>query len=240
MYHSITFDDDVNTWDDWHLIPATRPVFNPPDTKTHYVNIPGANGQIDLTESLTGYPLYENRTGSIEFYVANGYEDWDIIYSKILAYLHGKTHRAYPESESNGYFYYEGRFDVNKWESDKWWSKITIDYDVYPYRKEPFSSTEPWLWDAFDFELGIVREYGDLTVDGSLKLIIDGRQEPVVPEITVDSDDGSGMTVKVGNKTYELTDGVNVIPNIVISDESITLTFTGNGTISVEYRGGLL
>lgn len=240
MYHSITFDGEVNTWDDWHLIPATRPVFNPPETKTHYVDIPGANGQIDLTESLTGYPVYENRTGSIEFYVANGYEDWDVIYSKILSYLHGKTHRAYPESESNGYFYYEGRFEVNKWTSDKWYSKITIDYDIYPYRKEPYSSTEPWLWDPFDFELGIVREYGDLVVDGTLEMTIDGRQEPVVPEITVDSDDGSGMTVKVGSTTYELEDGINVIPSIVVSAESVTLTFTGNGSVSIEYRGGLL
>lgn len=239
MYHSITFDGEVNTWDDWHLIPATRPVFNPPETKTHYVDIPGANGQIDLTESLTGYPVYENRTGSIEFYVANGYEDWDVIYSKILSYLHGKTHRAYPESESNGYFYYEGRFEVNKWTSDKWYSKITIDYDVYPYRKEPYSSTEPWLWDPFDFELGIVREYGYLVVDGTLEMTIDGRQEPVVPEIIVDSDDGSGMTVKVGSTTYELEDGVNVIPSIVVSAESVTLTFTGNGSVSIEYRGGL-
>ena len=240
MYHSITFDGEVNTWDDWHLIPATRPVFNPPETKTHYVDIPGANGQIDLTESLTGYPVYENRTGSIEFYVANGYEDWDVIYSKILSYLHGKTHRAYPESESNGYFYYEGRFEVNKWTSDKWYSKITIDYDVYPYRKEPYSSTESWLWDPFDFELGIVREYGDLVVDGTLEMTIDGRQEPIVPEITVDSDDGSGMTVKVGSTIYELEDGVNVIPSIVVSDESVTLTFTGNGSVNIEYRGGLL
>ena len=79
MYHSITF-GDRNTWDDWHLIPSTRPLFNPPDAKTHYVDIPGANGQLDLIESLTGYPLYENRTGSIEFYVANGYEDWAVLY----------------------------------------------------------------------------------------------------------------------------------------------------------------
>ena len=237
MYHSITF-GDKNTWDDWHLIPATRPVFNPPETKTHYVDIPGANGQIDLTESLTGYPLYENRTGSIEFYVANGYEDWAVLYSKIMNYLHGKRMKA--TLEDDRYFYYEGRFEVNKWTSDKWWSKITIDYDVYPYKKEPNTSLEPWLWDPFDFEYGIIRDYSELVVDGSLSLEILGRQEPVVPEITVDSDSGSGMTVKVGSKTYELSEGVNVNPNIVIGEANVTLVFTGNGTVSVNYQGGSL
>lgn len=237
MYHSITF-GDKNTWDDWHLIPATRPVFNPPEIKTHYVDIPGANGQIDLTESLTGYPLYENRTGSIEFYVANGYEDWAVLYSKIMNYLHGKRMRA--TLEDDRYFYYEGRFEVNKWTSDKWWSKITIDYDVYPYKKEPNTSVEPWLWDPFDFEQGIIRDYNALVVDGTLELEILGREEYVVPEITVDSDDGSGMTVKVGSTTYELSDGVNVNPNIVVGEANVTLTFTGNGTVSVNYQGGSL
>lgn len=237
MYHSITF-GDKNTWDDWHLIPATRPVFNPPEIKTHYVDIPGANGQIDLTESLTGYPLCENRTGSIEFYVANGYEDWAVLYSKIMNYLHGKRMRA--TLEDDRYFYYEGRFEVNKWTSDKWWSKITIDYDVYPYKKEPNTSIEPWLWDPFDFEQGIIRDYNALVVDGTLELEILGREEYVVPKITVDSDDGSGMTVKVGSITYELSDGVNVNPNIVVGETNVTLTFTGNGTVSVNYQGGSL
>lgn len=237
MYHSITF-GDKNTWNDWHLIPSTRPLFNPPDVKTHIVDIPGANGQIDLTESLTGYPLYENRTGSIEFYVANGYEDWAVLYSKIMNYLHGKRMRA--TLEDDRYFYYEGRFEVNKWTSDKWWSKITIDYDVYPYKKEPNTSVEPWLWDPFDFEQGIIRDYNELVVDGTLQLTIDGREEYIVPEITVDSDDGSGMTVKVGTTTYELVDGVNVNPNIVVGETSVTLTFTGNGTVSVNYQGGSL
>lgn len=237
MYHSITF-GNKNTWDDWHLIPSTRPVFNPPETKTHYVDIPGANGQIDLTESLTGYPVYENRTGSIEFYVANGYEDWSILYSKIMNYLHGKRMRA--TLEDDRYFYYEGRFEVNKWTSDKWYSKITIDYDVYPYKKEPNTSLEPWLWDPFDFEYGIIRDYSELVVDGLLGLEILGRQEPIVPEITADSDSGNGMLVMVGSKVYELTDGVNVNPNIVIGEANVTLIFIGNGTVSVNYQGGML
>ena len=48
MYHSITI-GDKNTWDDWHLIPATRPLFNPPTVKENMVNIPGGDGVLDLT-----------------------------------------------------------------------------------------------------------------------------------------------------------------------------------------------
>lgn len=98
MYHSITF-GEKNTWDDWHLIPTSRPVFNPPPTETHMIKIPGANGVLDLSESLTGYPIYENRTGSIEFIVENGHERWDIAYSDIMDYIHGKQMRAILEDD---------------------------------------------------------------------------------------------------------------------------------------------
>lgn len=237
MYHSVTF-GNKNTWDDWHLIPSTRPVFNPPSVKTQYIDIPGANSQVDLTESLTGYPVYDNRTGSMEFNVVNGYQTWDVLYSEIMNYLHGKKMKAYLEDDP--YFYYEGRFTVNEWKSDKYWSIITIDYNVYPYKKEPNTSLEDWLWDPFDFEYGIIREYGGLTVAGSLSLEILGRAEPVVPTIIVDSADGSGMEVKVGSNTYHLNEGSNVNPNIVIGSGNVTLQFTGQGTVSVQYQGGSL
>ena len=75
MYHSITFRDnngnEVNTWDDWHLIPSTRPLVNLPSVRTKNVEIPGANGSVDLTEILSGEPLYGDRTGSFDFLPLN-------------------------------------------------------------------------------------------------------------------------------------------------------------------------
>ena len=46
MYHSITI-GSKNTWDDWYLIPSSRPVVNPPKPKTKYIDIPGADGHLD-------------------------------------------------------------------------------------------------------------------------------------------------------------------------------------------------
>lgn len=78
MYHSVTF-GDKNTWDDWRLVPASRPVFNPPAQKVKTLEIPGGDGVIDLSQSLTGYPVYQNRTGSIEFIVMNDFKRSSII-----------------------------------------------------------------------------------------------------------------------------------------------------------------
>ena len=237
MYHSITY-GDKNTWDDWHLMPSTRPVFNPPPTKTHYVDLPGGNGKLDLTESLTGYPVYENRTGSHEFYVVNGYQTWDVLYSTILNYLHGRTMRAYLEDDP--YFYYEGKFEVNEWRSDRSFSIIAIDYDVYPFKKAP-SSLEEWLWDPFDFEFGVVRYYKDLLVESELVLDIIGGTDVVSPEFTVYSRDNKGMDLVLNDVTYHLNDGTSVNPLIQIGNrEASRVTIKGWGTVSINYIGGIL
>lgn len=238
MYHSITY-GDKNTWDDWHLIPESRPLFNPPEVKTKYVDIPGGNGQLDLTEALTGYPVYENRTGSHKFYVENDFKPWDVLYSEICNYLHGVRMRAILEDDPD--FYYEGRFEVSDWTSDKYWSTITIDYNVIPYKREKYSSLEDWLWDPFNFETGIIREHKDLIVDGTLDVTIARTLEPIVPNIMVTkTDDESEIKVTYGDKTYDLENGNNYIPEILVRDADINLTFEGNATISIDIRGGSL
>ena len=154
MYHSITF-GTKNTWDDWHLIPTSRPLFNPPSVKTNMVEIPGGDGMLDLTTSLAGRPLYKNRTGSVEFYVDNDFRDWSVLYSEIMLYLHGQKMRAVLEDDPS--YYYEGRFSVNAWKSNPDRSQITINYDVFPYKQYINNSTDEWLWDTFNFETGIIR-----------------------------------------------------------------------------------
>ncbi len=243
MYHSIIF-GDKNTWADWYLFPSSRPVINPPEPKFKFVDIPGADSQLDLSTSLTGEIAYSDRTGSLEFIVDNGQlseysaETWSELYSEIMEYLHGKLLRATLEDDPT--FYYEGRFSVNQWKSDPHNSKITIDYTVKPYKFETWSSLEDWEWDPFNFETGIVREYKDLKVDGSLTLVIVGRRMAVTPSFIVKSTDGAGMKVAFKGTSYDLPDGTSRVINIRTTEGENTLTFTGNGTVSVDYRGGRL
>lgn len=155
-YHSITF-GNKNTWVDWRMVPTTRPVFAPPAHKTHYIDVPGMNGPgVDLSNTLTKYPTYENRKGSLEFIVFNqnamneGYSDWASTYSRVMNYLHGKKMKAYLMDDP--YYYYQGYFTVNEWRSDPNWSLIVIDYDVEPYKYSKDTSTDiDWLWDPFYF-----------------------------------------------------------------------------------------
>lgn len=130
MYHSITI-GSKNTWDDWHLIPASRPVFVPPVVKTNSIDYINSDGSLDLTENLTDEPKYGNRSGSFSFIVENGHTNWAVLYSEIMAYLHGKKYQARLEDDPD--YYYEGRFAVSSWTSGAQYSTITIAYDVAPF-----------------------------------------------------------------------------------------------------------
>ena len=253
MYHSIIFTELVNgtptggknTWADWYLIPSSRPVFNPPAPKTKYVEIPGADFHLDLSTSLTGEMTYEGRQGTLDFIVDNGQlsnyhaNQWSVLYSDIMDYLHGKLMRA--TLEDDPYFCYEGRFSVNSWKSNEHNSEISINYIVSPYKYETNSSLEDWKWDTFNFEHGIIREYKDLRVDGSLDFVIIGRKMAVTPTFEIKLDNlFEKMEVVFNGNTYTLSEGTSRIVDIRTVSGNNYLTFKGNGTVSIDYRGGCL
>ena len=250
QYHSIIF-GGKNSWDDWHLVPTSRPVFNPPKPKTKTLDIPGGDGLLDVSELLTGYPVYENRTGSFEFMVHNGYEEWQVAYSNIMDYLHGKRLRAVLEDDPD--YFYEGRYSVNAWKSDKAYSLITIDYSVGPYKQFMLTSSEEWLWDPFDFRTGIAmtRLFKNIPVTDTYEphSFLDdilGRA-PICPEFHVQTESGGGVYIRFVNEHLGIDvekhapDGTWRFPEFVFRGKSPVFYFktaTGRGWLSIDFRPG--
>ena len=77
-------------------------------------------------------------------------------------------------------------------------------------------------------------------MNGSLVLNIPGIRMKVTPTFIVKSDDGDGLKVRFENNTFDLADGTSRIINIRTGSGDNIFTFTGYGTVSVEYRGGRL
>ena len=238
MYHSITF-GDKNTWDDWYLIPSSRPVITPPSPKTTYVDIPGAHGSLDYTEVLADGVVYSNRGGSIEFYVDNDHKPWFYIYSEIMTYLQGKYMKMVLEDDPS--YYYIGRYAVNDWKSDSNNSMITIDYNVDPYKYCIFDTGEEWKWNPFNFLTDTIQNLKNKSIEGSGTLYLYGDYKPIAPTIVVSSMTSSSLTVRVNNsKTYTLAPGSNYFPEMVMKPGMNTLYFYGTATVTVNYRGARL
>lgn len=272
MYHSIRFipsNQPINAnnlggydaYEDWHLVPTSRPVVNPPKLKSKIIEIAGGDGSIDLSESLTKYPLYDNREGSWEFIVLNDtWAGWDLAYRTIANALHGKMFKVILEDEPQ--YYYEGRITINEWRSnnDGTWSNIVLDYNLKPYKLEISDTLEDWLWDPFNFETGIIPAsvYKDIrvtTTSSWTKRTLDHiSYKPIVPYFVVNATNGMdiGMNnpeldIDGGNTpglTAHFNNGKSQNPRFVLSNVSgnniVTLFFKGNGKVSIQFRNGVL
>lgn len=261
---------DKNTWTDWHLIPISRPVIQPPPIHTNTVEVPGANGYVDLTDFPTGFPTYGNRTGTLEFYVDHSASnwDWDQAYDTIVNYLHGAKLKMIlcGETGAKTSFYYEGRFSVNQWKSDRVCSSITINYDVFPYRMMIFTTQEPWQWNPFDFKYGLIVDQSEFTFTmddaSSWSTLTTWTSDylglmPLTPTFTVSAD--GGMDIEWCNWNYDtsktidphgyyhqyhLANGVNNIPTIQFATpkpgDRTSFNFKGIGTVAIDFRQGRL
>lgn len=227
---------EKHSYRDWGLFLADRPTISEPEPKTMYIDIPASNGSIDLTESLTGEVNFYDRKITMNFLMVDKRSNWAETTSIIADYLHGQRMKIWMDEDLA--YYYEGRLQINSLKSDKVKQTVVIEGTVYPFKYEKFSSLEDWLWDDFNFETGIIRDYKDLEVNGSLDLLIVGRKLSVTPIFYVE--DSTNLKVAFDGTTYNLSDGTNRFPALILGEGDNTLHFTGSGTVSVEYRGGRL
>lgn len=266
MYHSVTL-GDKNTWDDWGLVSKDRPFVAPPKPKTNFIDIPGSSVKLDFSEGLTGYPTYENRTGSLEFmisdqYLSNRERQWVHKFNEIQTFVNGRKLQMILEDDPD--YFYEGRFTVEQYKPgssmSESYSTITINYDVGPYKWSVEDSIRgTWEWDPFSFVDGVivssyVKNIPVTTTEQSRilpKEII--GDVPFCPEFIVSTGTtGALMTIRVVNErlkintTHQVQTGNHMFYDSVfwadaLTDSKTVIYYkvnTGTGTLSLRYRKG--
>lgn len=252
--HSILFGDGtldhgkfvgVDTYEDWHLVPSSRPAIASPGVETKFVTIPGRDGSLDLSEFLrNGRPAYGDRSGSFDFYVENGWDEnanpeefWMTLYPRIVNTLHGKKFKMVLNEDDPDY-YWEGRFTVDKYDpGDGYHSKVTISYAVAPFKRRIHKTLERTVWDNFNFEKDYDYDpWGLDRVVGGWDGIIWGDGYPFQLEVTGLSGNVNvtfgGETVQVASGTTRKIGHAEYGPNQILT--------SGSGTVSINWRGGSL
>ena len=206
----------------------------PPTVIKKMVTVPGATAPLDMTETLTGYPIYETRTITMSFGAVKQRSLWPAIYSEIQNRFHNR--RVQVVFDDDNRYYYEGRAKVGSYERMRMMGKLVIEVDADPYKYERYTSLEDWLWDPFSFVDGVIREYRDIVVSGTSSVRIVGSPMPVIPVIIASAE----MTVTINGQEYQLKPGSNKLYGAVLLDQEYDFTFAGEGTASIDYRGGSL
>lgn len=207
---------DKKTFDDWGLKLQSL-VVSMPEAKTNYVDVPGSDGSMDLTEAL-GTVRYNNRELQMMFDVVATPERWHSLTSDIANYLHGQCLKVILDTAPN--YYYIGRLSLDSSKSDYYMNHMTITGNMEPYK----------------YEVDDHDELKNISVAGSKTVTIEGDIKPVSPVIT----SSAPMTVQFRAESYQLEPGMNRVYDIEIARGSNLLLFLGTGTVSIEYRGGRL
>lgn len=223
---------DIHSYNDLGLALGSVKI-TPPKPKTYRISVAAADGDIDITEALTGGDIkYERRTITIEFEMLGDNRDIHSKYSEVMNAVHGKKF-AEIVFDDDGNYYYTGRVSATALSSEPLKGIITVQCIVEPYK---YDFGDNWLWDPFSFETGIINETNSLEVNGTLEVTYIGQRKKYIPTITTTS----AMTVFFEGGSYNLVSGKNKIFEIEFHEGINLLTFSGNGVVSIENKGGSL
>ena len=218
---------------DWGLI-LTSSEIGFPLVKTEVVDVVGMNGCLDFTESMGDDIFYQNRSLKFTFTVVNHIERWASLVSEIANYINGKKIKIIRDADPA--FYSEGRASIHQFQSSRAVGTLVVDVDAFPYKMDIQASNEEWLWDPFCFEDGVIHT-GSITVSGSKTVTLVNRRMVLSPYITC----SAAMTATFEGVTVNIPANVKTeVLDIRLHEGENIVTFTGNGTVEIEYRGGSL
>lgn len=237
MCCGVTFDERIHTWRDWglNLVSIYIPM---PDPKNQIRDIPGGDGNIDLTE-INGRPAYNDREGvELGFdLIDEDYKVWFMKYSEFAKEIHGKKVKMVLDDELD--HYYMVRLNLDGQKTNPVYGEITLSGTAEPFKYDHVASNEPWKWDSFNFRTGVIRNLRDLVISNTnhtVKILGAGIDNPPVFIVS----EANNLKLTHEGRTYVLKVGRNRFPAVRVGEEDVTLTFSGMGKLSIEYRGRYL
>ena len=207
--------DAVHSYIDLNLILSDSDI-PPAKPKTTYVDIPGGDGSLDLTEAH-GEVKYNDRDCKFTFTVSPAESStWEEKKTEVSNALNGKNCKITLDKDSE--YYYLGRCTVDDYLSDKKINQIVVSAKVKPYK---FKQAET----SVSFSLSQTQKTVTVT---------NGRK--VVSPIIVCTNDNT--TVIFGSITKTLSAGTHKVLDIRFTEGTNTLTVSGSGTITFKFQEG--
>lgn len=208
----ITF-GDIHSFDDLNLI-LSKSEIPPAQPKTKYVDIPGADGSLDVSE-VHGEVKYSNRDCKFTFTMhpldSSTFEEKQ---TEISNKLNGKVLKITLDKDEE--YYYTGRCIVNSYSSDKKMNKIVINAKVHPYKFKQNVTT-------LNYNLS-----GTPTA-----INITNSRKSVSPTITCTNDN---TVIVFGTATFNLSAGTHKVLDILLVEGNNVLTVSGSGTVTFSFQ----
>lgn len=200
-----------------------------PEPKTEKVEVPGRDGDLDISESLTGHVTFGNRTLEFNF----SFESFEPMPAKLATFImdvHGEMKKIIFSRDPD--YYYKGRCTVEWSKTGHLWQiKVTVDADPYKYAVDGGEIAD-WLWDPFRFAEDTIY-FGTFKVDGTRRVdLVNPGRKNVVPTFKVTGT----VNVNFRSHLYQMSNNTYTYPDLYLSSGDNWLTFTGTGTVKSSYE----
>lgn len=213
MARGTTF-GEIHTNRDLHLVQLSVKV-GPAVPRVNIVDVPGANGGVDLTEALGVGVTYQDRELTWVFSPYPGVS-WAATRAAVENVLNGRAFSIILDDEPD--WVYTGRVVVDDYETDQILHRITVRATCRPYKlRGEESVTTMQLSDA---PQDCVFDFGAMTLS---------------PEITTTD---AAVLVWAG-KTYNMPAGTRVFADMRVAGQH-TMQLSGAGMLTIKWREGSL
>ena len=200
---------------DWGLT-MNEKFIAPPVPKTNYVSVPGRDGDLDLTEAVSGAVNYMDRAASYTFILTEGsHADRTELIATMIGLLHGKRMEIRDEDDYPGY-YMIGRLSVSETALNGAYGIIKIS-----------AVCQPWRY----AEAHKVKEVSVSANSKIVSLCNDGYRT-AAPTITVTG----SVTLTAGGRSFNLTAGSYILPGLRLPRGVTNVTVSGTGSCSFDFQ----
>jgi hypothetical protein len=209
---------DKWSYGDWGLYLADKPDIAPAAPKLKLVEIPASDGSLDLSEVLTGEPIYDDRV--IKFALVTGEleSSWNYQRLQVENYCHGRRMQvSFPEDTEH---YFIGRLQVKSFDKDNIQAFIRIEM----------------LAEAYRYKNELTRRELVMPSSGALTTTFHNEHRCVYPSFTANAE------TKISFEQIEATIPGDEKPHQITSiaftagKNTATFTSTSGAKIEVEYQ----
>lgn len=190
----------------------------PAPPKTNFVEVPGADGSVDLTEAH-GEVKFSDRECSFTFTMlptdSSTYEEKKTEVSNLL---NGRMLKITLDKDDD--YYYLGRCEVSNYESDRNIKQIVITATVKPYK----------------FKQNVTIMKFDLSDTPRAVSLVNSRKT-VSPTIECTNDN---TVIAFDGATFNLSAGTHKVLDIQLKEGNNAVTISGKGSVTFTYQEGAL
>lgn len=211
---TIIFNNErVHTGDDLGLVQEEKEI-GKPTIQTFTAEVPGRDGLLNLTRSLTGKVNYYNRPLSFQYF-GDGTRKELLALDAYFSRFHGQTIRIIDDDYPD--HYYEGEASV-KTSLNRNYITIVLEVDAQPFRLKLSPTT-------------YTRE-----INGEATVYLNNENIEAIPVITTTGD----IEIVFNGVTTNLSAGSYTIENFVLQSGVNTVKISGTATVTIQYQEGAI